>query len=107
MEYSGRSIAKVSYVLGIVGQFLPICMFVGVIISYFGRSRTDNWMVESHLDYFIKYFWIWLVFCVVMIFFFLIGAVILFFLMEIGLVIFFIVKFCLGFSALSQGEPIE
>jgi len=111
-----RTTVKICYVLYLIGLFTGgIFLLVGVILAYLNRDKASDWIIESHFDFLIRTFWIWLYIHIVpvivgvilfivmppMVFVFLVLA----FIFYIVMLIYYFIKLLSALNGFEDGEP--
>lgn len=99
---SNYGLALTVYLLYLVGFLTGITVFVGVIIAYLQRGKTDR-VCESHIEFQIRTFWIGLLyfFAGLLTLHFGIGILVL-----IWWVLWTVIRCVKGLLALNTGQPI-
>ncbi len=111
-----RTTVKICYILFLIGLFTGgIFLLVGVVLTYLNRDKASDWIIESHIDFLIRTFWIWLyihvapiIVCVIL--FFVIPPMalvflVLFFIFYIVMLIYYFIKLLSALKELEAGEP--
>jgi uncharacterized membrane protein len=98
---SATNMAKIVYVLYLVGLVIGITPIVGVIIAYIYRGEASDW-VKTHFQLQIRTFWIGLLLGVIGIvtMFIFIGWLVLLF-----AAVWMIVRCVIGLKAVSENRP--
>jgi uncharacterized membrane protein len=99
---SNYGLALAVYVLYLVGFFTGITVFVGVIIAYLQRGKTDR-VCESHIEFQIRTFWIGLLYLFVglLTLHFGVGILVL-----IWWAVWALIRCVKGLLVLNNGQPI-
>ncbi len=97
------SMAKVIYILLIVGTIIGFSGFVAVIMAYVNKDDSDDWL-QTHYRFQIRTFWIGLLYACIGFFTFAIaiGYFILLF-----TVVWFIIRCVKGLKQLENNEPVK
>jgi len=61
---TGTSVAKVIYILYIVGTIIGLTAVIGLVMAYVNKDETDNWL-QTHYRFQIRTFWIGFLYCVI------------------------------------------
>jgi len=97
---AGTTIAKIIYILYLVGIFIALTGLVGMIMAYVNRSGAPRWL-QSHYRFQIRTFWIGLLYL-------LVGAVLtgigVGWLIILGWLIWLVVRCAEGLRYLDRGE---
>ena len=91
------------YILYLVGFLTGITVFVGLIIAYLQRDRTDR-VSQSHFQFQITTFWIGLLYFFLGL---LTGYFAVGFLIWLWWVVWTVIRCVKGLLALNRGEPIR
>ena len=97
------SIAKVIYILYIIGTIIGLTAVIGLVMAYVNKEENDSWL-QSHYQFQIRTFWIGLLYLFIgsLTFQFIIGAFILVFWF------FWVVIRCAkGLKQLENQQPIK
>ncbi len=100
---TNTSVAKVIYILYIVGTIIGLTAIIGLVMAYVNKDETDNWL-QTHYRFQIRTFWIGLLYCIIGILTIqlLFGAIILIF------TFFWVVIRCAkGLKQLENQQPIK
>lgn len=111
-----RTTVKLCYVLYLIGLFTGgIFLLVGVILAYLNRYKASDWIIESHIDFLIRTFWIWLYLHIAPI---IVGVILFivippmavwfvftFFIFYIVVLIYFFIKLLSALKGFEDGEP--
>lgn len=111
-----RVTVKICYILYLIGLFTGgIFLLVGVILAYLNRDRASDWIIESHIDFLIRTFWIWLYIhiapiIVIAILFLVIPPMAIVFLVltivfYVVILIYYFIRLLSALKAIEAGEP--
>ena len=96
------SMAKLVYILYLIGLVSGLTALVGVVIAYINKNESSEWL-KSHYQYQIRTFWIGLLMIVI-------GVVLSMVLVGLLLLLFFyvwgIIRSIKGFQALERKQAI-
>jgi uncharacterized membrane protein len=95
------NMAKVIYVLYLIGIIAGLTAIVGVVMAYIYRDNAPDWL-RTHYELQIRTFWMMLLYCIIagVLTFVLIG-----FVMFIAIAIWWIIRCVKGLKYLEQRQP--
>lgn len=100
---TNTSIAKVIYILFIVGTIIAITGVIGVIMAYVNNDDTDDWL-QTHYRFQIRTFWIGLLYI-------FIGAataqVVIGYLIILFTFFWLIIRCAKGLKQLEKNQPVK
>ena len=93
--------AKIVYVLYLIGLLTGITMIIGVVMAYIYKDESPDWL-RTHYESQIRIFWIGILYCIVagLLLFVLIG-----FLLYLLIAVWWIVRCVKGLKYLDQRQP--
>ena len=94
--------AKIIYVLYLVGLITGLTTLIGVVMAYIYRDDAPDWL-KTHYQFQIRTFWIGLLYCVIG---GILSIVVIGFLVLLFWVIWLIVRVVKGFKFLEQRQPV-
>jgi uncharacterized membrane protein len=97
---NATNMAKLVYILYLVGLVVGITHIVGVVIAYIYRSEAPDW-VKSHFQLQIRTFWIGLLLGVIG---FVTTFIFIGFLVFLFLLIWFVVRCVIGLKTISENK---
>ncbi len=100
---TNTSIAKVIYILYIVGTIIGLTAVIGLIMAYVNKDETDSWL-QTHYRFQIRTFWIGLLY-------FVIGTLTLQLLFGALILIFtffwMVIRCAKGLKQLENNQPVK
>jgi uncharacterized membrane protein len=93
--------AKIVYVLYLIGLLTGVTMIIGVVMAYIYRDESPEWL-RTHYEAQIRVFWIGILYCIIagLLIFLLIG-----FLLYLVIAVWWIVRCIKGLKYLDQRQP--
>ena len=93
--------AKIVYVLYLIGLLTGITMIIGVVMAYIYKDESPEWL-RTHYESQIRIFWIGILYCIIagLLIFLLIG-----FLLYLVIAVWWIVRCIKGLKYLDQRQP--
>jgi uncharacterized membrane protein len=93
--------AKIVYVLYLIGLLTGITMIIGVVMAYIYRDESPEWL-RTHYESQIRIFWIGILYCIIagLLIFLLIG-----FLLYLFIAVWWIVRCVKGLKYLDLRQP--
>jgi uncharacterized membrane protein len=95
------NMAKVIYVLYLIGIVAGVTAIVGVVMAYIYRDNAPDWL-RTHYDLQIRTFWMVLLYCIIA---GVLTVVLIGFLMFFAIAIWWIVRCVKGLKYLEQRQP--
>jgi len=100
---TSTSVAKVIYILYIVGTIIGLTAVIGVVMAYVNKEETDHWL-QTHYRFQIRTFWIGLLY-------FVIGTVTFQLLFGILILVFtffwMVIRCAKGLKQLENQQPVK
>lgn len=97
---SAESMAKVIYILYLVGIVVGITLIVGVIMAYVKRSDAPEWL-QRHFQFQIRTFWIGLLYSVIGM---ILTPVLVGFLVFLFVLVWLVIRCVKGLTAVGQQQ---
>ena len=93
--------AKIVYVLYLIGLLTGITIIIGVVMAYIYKDESPDWL-RTHYESQIRIFWIGILYCIIagLLIFLLIG-----FLLYLVIAVWWIVRCVKGLKYLDQRQP--